>query len=881
MVIKDKTFLDYIEEHCRYCPEDMFAVAQALLSVESQLDYSSQYNLEYLLQNYVIAVAKDSEEGLASILERFPLNKSEDTVEEAAVALYNRVIELDIDDSIKDKAKNLMVEAKEAFEEIEKGKKKKDSKNKDEKEDEKEKVKEADKTAYPPAKSEPKGKVKQTKDKKTEIKEALIMGNRPEPPVNLEGQTEFITEAKVMRLASNNEDGSIWNVRMIVQGHTQSGRYFSGEVLQEAIHLFEGARSYVNHPPEDYNGGDRPINSLVGWYDNVTLKEGDGLYADWHILANSGVPWLRPLLLELAEEDKLDLIGLSLLGLGKNSFKKVDGKLVKFSEGISYVRSVDLVDIPGAGGKVIDNLKESDDNKVRSELMELEGLTAETLKESNPELYQEMIKLAGGLPKVEEPKVEPIKNTEEPNLESDVLRRLEIRECNSILIDALRESNLPQPMQDAVKKQFSDTVFKQTDLNEQISIYRESAASVAGYNSGGRDENVIRLPSTSQLITSDERMQVAMDRLFGLDIPEDMQDTPHLSGIKEAYIAITGDHEFTWGAIPLDERIREGAGSTPTAAKIVGGSTVTFSNVLGTSMNRRLIRQYKRQDMWWEPFTTIVGLNDLKQQDRNRLESLGALSERTTAGAEYAELTWAEFVHTYTPTEYGNLVPIAQRAVVDDDLRSLVRVSDELGRSAGITLNEYVDNLFTQNSGDGPVFIDVDQAGNTESASENVFDGSTTAAHNNRITSALNRTSFNDAANRIRLMLDKSQKRIGLTERYLLVPVELREVALQLERSSQVPDSANRAVNIFAGTFQTIVVPQFTDANNWYLMSSPDQLDMIEMGFLGGRREPEMFVQSDPTAGMNFTHDVVAYKIRHRYGGGWIDYRGSVASIVS
>ena len=861
MVTEQKTYLELFKEHCAFCPDSLFAVAEALLSVESDLDFVLKSELEYLLSSYVVAVAKESPEGLSSILNKFPLTDSSSSVQEAAEALYEKISSLDISNDIKDKAKEL-TEAKVVRKQVEDAKKdtknnKDDNDDKDVKDpkdkDDKDTEDEDDNPGYH-------GKKKRS-NVKASVKESLMMEaakNNNIPPSDLKGQEDFITEAKVIRLSDSDGDGSVWNVRMIVSGHTQSGRYFPDSVLQESMPLFEGARSYVNHPAEDYNGGDRPINTLVGWYENVTLKEGDGLYADWHILTNSGVPWLKPLLLELSDEGKLDLIGLSLLGLGKSTFKKQDGKVVKYSEGISYVRSVDLVDIPGAGGKVIDNLKESDDNKVRSELMELEGLTAETLKESNPELYQEMIKLAGGLPKVEEPKVEPIKNTEEPNLESDVLRRLEIRECNSILIDALRESNLPQPMQDAVKKQFSDTVFKQTDLNEQISIYRESAASVAGYNSGGRDENVIRLPSTSQLITSDERMQVAMDRLFGLDIPEDMQDTPHLSGIKEAYIAITGDHEFTWGAIPLDERIREGAGSTPTAAKIVGGSTVTFSNVLGTSMNRRLIRQYKRQDIWWEPFTTIVGLNDLKQQDRNRLESLGALSERTTAGAEYAELTWAEFVHTYTPTEYGNLVPIAQRAVVDDDLRSLVRVSDELGRSAGITLNEYVDNLFTQNSGDGPVFIDVDQAGNTESASENVFDGSTTAAHNNRITSALNRTSFNDAANRIRLMLDKSQKRIGLTERYLLVPVELREVALQLERSSQVPDSANRAVNIFAGTFQTIVVPQFTDANNWYLMSSPDQLDMIEMGFLGGRREPEMFVQSDPTAGMNFTHDVVA-----------------------
>jgi len=855
MVTKEQTFLEYIQEHCTYCPDDMFAVAQALLSVESQLDYSTQYELEYLLQRYVIAVARESDTGLASILEKFPLNDNTDTVEEAAIALYNKAIEhKEIDKDIIAKLDAMTEASDNKFEKKEMPKKKK--------------------------------KEEEPSSNKEKVKEALIVEKLTEihkPPENLEGQEELITEAKVMRLADSNEDGSVWHVRMIVSGHTQSGRYFSDDVLQEAIHLFEGTRSYVNHPPEDYNGGDRPINTLVGWYDNVTLKEGDGLYADWHILTNSGVPWLKPLLLELAEENKLDLIGLSLLGLGKNSFKKVDGQLVKFSEGISYVRSVDLVDIPGAGGKVIESIKESDDNKVRSELMTLKGMTVEQLKEANPELYEEIMALSASKedPSKEDPKVEVEKHTEESNQENDVIKRMEIRECNTILADALKESNLPQPMKDAVIKQFKGTIFNETDLDNQISMYREAAAYVAPYGGGGREDNVLRLPSSAQIITSEERVQAAMDRLFGLEISDDLMDTPHLSGIKEAYIAITGDHEFTWGAIPLDERIREGAGSTPTASKVVGGSTVTFSNVLGTSMNRRLVRQYRRQNMWWEPFTTIVSLNDLKQQDRNRLESLGALSERTTAGAEYAELTWAEFQHTYTPTEYGNLVPIAQRAVVDDDLRSLVRVSDELGRSAGITLNEYTDNLFTQNSGDGPVFIDVDQAGNTESASENVFQGSGTAEHNNRITSALNRTSFNDAANRIRLMLDKSTKRIGLEERYLLVPVELREVALQLERSSMVPDSANRAVNIFAGTFTTIVVPNFTDPNNWYLMSSPDQLDMIEMGFLNGRREPEMFVQSDPTAGMNFTHDVVAYKIRHRYGGGWIDYRGSVASIVA
>ena len=53
MTTKIQTFLEVLEEHCSYCPEDMYAVATALLSVENQLDYALKYELEYLLKNYV------------------------------------------------------------------------------------------------------------------------------------------------------------------------------------------------------------------------------------------------------------------------------------------------------------------------------------------------------------------------------------------------------------------------------------------------------------------------------------------------------------------------------------------------------------------------------------------------------------------------------------------------------------------------------------------------------------------------------------------------------------------------------------------------------------------------------------------------------------
>ena len=863
-----------IQEHCKYCPEDLGIVAQALLSVEDNLDYTMKYELEYLLSRYVIARAKEEPEGLQSIIDKFPVptGDSNTSVEESLKQAYeninNKIIEIaSSSDSASDfdKLKQSIQSLTSKVEPItEAGHMDDDPKDQDVSSDDKKKKKNKNNTDT----DNEDDKDKKVKESLPAIKEAVV-------PKNLNGLEEFRLASHVT--ASASDDGSAWTVRLIVEGHTDSGRYFPADVLREAIPLFEGARAYVNHPDENFQGGDRPLESLVGWYDGVTLKEGDGLYATWHILANSGKSYLRDQLVELKEAGKLNLIGLSLLGLGKNSFKKVDGKLVKYSESIDMVRSVDLVDVPGAGGQILEQIKLSDESLTRSEIMSLESMTPEELKEANPVLYEQMIKLsAGSDDKPEEPKnkPEPLRESSNDLKTKEILDRLIIRDSNAAFKELVEASKLPEKMREALKDQFYGKAYEESELEKQINVYREAMSDIAPY-SGGQ----FHLPSEAVLITEEVRMQAAMDMLFGLEVAEELRNTPKLSGIREAYIMVTGDREFTWGAIPLDERLREAYG--PTANLVVGGSTVTFSNVLGTSINRRLIDSYRRQTMWWEPFTSITSIANLKQQDRNRIESLGSLTERTTGGEEYVELTWAEFVHTYTPTEHGNLVPIAQRAIVNDDLRSLVRASDELGRSAGITLNEYVSNLFTQNSGDGPTFIDVDQQGNTEAAAEKVFAGSTTAEHNNRIETNLSRAGYKDADLRIRTMGDKDQKRIGLMPSWLLIPVELREVAIQIQQSLQVPDSANNAVNIFANTFGIIEVPQFTDANNWYVMSSRDQIEMIEMGFLNGRREPELFVQADPSQGMVFTHDVINYKIRHRYGGGWLDYRGSIASIVA
>jgi hypothetical protein len=58
------------------------------------------------------------------------------------------------------------------------------------------------------------------------------------------------------------------------------------------------------------------------------------------------------------------------------------------------------------------------------------------------------------------------------------------------------------------------------------------------------------------------------------------------------------------------------------------------------------------------------------------------------------------------------------------------------------------------------------------------------------------------------------------------------------------------------------------------------QIESIELGFLGGREEPELLLQEQPTTGAVFTNDQISWKVRHVFGGAWLDYRGAYGAIV-
>ena len=117
-----------------------------------------------------------------------------------------------------------------------------------------------------------------------------------------------------------------------------------------------------------------------------------------------------------------------------------------------------------------------------------------------------------------------------------------------------------------------------------------------------------------------------------------------------------------------------------------------------------------------------------------------------------------------------------------------------------------------------------------------------------------------------------------------MVPNELEVLAGHLfESLNYVPatiDGVNNVVvnNPHKGKYQPIVVDYWTTANRYFLVADTNLVPTIEVGFLDGKEEPELFSLAENT-GSAFSADKVVWKIRHVYGAGILDHRGLYSSI--
>lgn len=681
----------------------------------------------------------------------------------------------------------------------------------------------------------------------------------PAAPEEAEIEIPNGDEAEGLIMESVEPTGSVIDVLLIQAGMSKNRRRYSEAVLRESVPLFEGARAFagkgVDHNPEE-----RGVKSLVGWYTGARWVQDaphptkknqrvSGVAANFHI--SEAAPWLRSMMADAIKRGKPDLVGFSIVGDGETSVVRESRQQFIDVTKINTIESVDVVVNPAAGGMPmrlvasaeampqVDWVTMNRDEAIR---FIAEGVVLpEELKRVRLDLYEQLLAEAVDALKAQKENGTVENQTETPTVE------VVTEKVGAILTKALVEARLAGvTLPDSAKKRVRETTEGKVLDEQQIDA---AIKSEADYVADLTTPAVVDAGAVATDVKSEQER--VTEGVYNILAGKSNQS------IKGLYVDLSGDRSFT-GKIQEGSRLTEALSSS------------SFAEILGDSITRRLLDFYNQPNLdQWRKLVTVGSVNDMRTQRRVRFGGYNNLST-VTEGSAYGALTSpTDEEATYAPSKKGGTEVITMEMIVNDDLGAIRDIPRRLGRAAAQTLHEFVFDFYKDNA--------------------NIYDGTAlfVAGHSNLGTTAFSATALKNARLQMLKQADMSNsKRLGITPRYLIVPVDLEHDVFTVLNSIVLPSGAGVAAPSDANYTRTyglevVSVPYWTDTNNWFLSASPMDVPTIEIGFLNGREEPELFVQDEPTNGSMFSNDKITYKVRHIYGGAVLDYRGLQGNIVA
>lgn len=296
--------------------------------------------------------------------------------------------------------------------------------------------------------------------------------------------------------------------------------------------------------------------------------------------------------------------------------------------------------------------------------------------------------------------------------------------------------------------------------------------------------------------------------------------------------------------------------------------TSDLASIFKNALNKSMVSEYTfsaYNNDWRKLVSEIVPRQDFKENTVTRIGGYTNLPVVDENSAYGAAISPDDQEITYSIRKRGYIETITREMIVNDDLGAIRKIPVRMGQAAARTIYEFVFDLILSNPQ-----MDYDNV--------NLFH----ADHGgNLLAAALDAASFANARKIMRSQTELSSgKKIGINPKYLLVPCELDKTAYEL---TTVAFGLNNPVPDFHQTWKVepITIAHSSDANNWYLVADPYESPTIEIGFLHGMEEPELFVSDLPTQGSYFTNDQIRYKIRHEYDGDVLDHRSFVGAIVA
>lgn len=295
---------------------------------------------------------------------------------------------------------------------------------------------------------------------KSEIKESGITIDKEAT------QQDFVFETQLKEASYDDSTGEVVAILIEAGTNPHKKRHYPKTTIQEAAGGFKGLKMYINHPTA-VEEKERPERDLRDWVSTIT----ESWYEDGKAMARIAVhdSWLRE---RLTDPVARNHIGLSINAGGKVSEGKVNGQNVQIVEQIVMARksgqaSVDWVTEAGARGRVAKMIKEA--NK-KEKKMELHEATLADIKKENPQLLKDLTEsIRQDIRESEESqaKEKEVKSLKEEN--ANLKKGQLLSSQNEKVNSWLKESKMPEPAKDRVRKQFSKEVVEdETKLKESF-----------------------------------------------------------------------------------------------------------------------------------------------------------------------------------------------------------------------------------------------------------------------------------------------------------------------------------------------------------------------------------------------------------------------------
>lgn len=272
-------------------------------------------------------------------------------------------------------------------------------------------------------------------------------------------------------------------------------------------------------------------------------------------------------------------------------------------------------------------------------------------------------------------------------------------------------------------------------------------------------------------------------------------------------------------------------------------TTSDFPLLTGDVLDRMMLARFREYPSPWRQFVKVTTLRDFRTVDRYDADGLEGRWDDVPEQDEITYGSMSETRYQYAPRKYAKGAKISFEALMNDDLGVFESIPDRLGRGGARTINHFVTSLYVDANGPHASLYGAD----------NTVTGNP----------ALSIASLATGLGKLREQRDADGEPIIVTEAVLVVPPALEITARNILNATQVllttaggasgqemqvANWIGSALSLAVDPYIPVVASTANGDSSWFLFASPNDAPALEVGFLRGFAEPQLYQKLANTA---------------------------------